>query len=137
MLCCILLNQTRRTQVDAVLARLLGRFPDAAALSVADMSEVEEMLRPLGLHRRRARTIVSFSAEFLKGEWRRAEGLPGIGKYAADAYQIFCEGRWAEVTPEDHALRWYVDWARSLENEVVAAAHDKVEEEVGRKGISQ
>lgn len=114
LLCCILLNQTTRGQVDGVLARLLRCYPDAASLAVADPTTVEDTLRPLGLHRRRARTIIAFSSEFLKGAWRRPEELPGIGQYAADAHRIFCEGRWAEVEPQDHALRWYVGWLRSL-----------------------
>ena len=66
-----------------------------------------------------ARTLIAFSSEFLKGAWRRPEELPGIGRYAADAHRIFCEGKWAEAAPEDHALRWYCDWMRSL-HDVVA-----------------
>ena len=114
LLCCILLNQTTRAQVDGVLARLLASFPDAASLAAADVAVIEQMLHPLGLHRRRARTLITFSAEFLKGAWRRPEELPGIGRYAADAHTIFCEGRWAEVQPHDHALQWYCDWLRLL-----------------------
>lgn len=113
LLCCILLNQTSRVQVDPVLARLLGRFPDAASLAAADASALEEILRPLGLHRKRSVAVIAFSAAFLKGEWRRPEELPGIGRYASDAHQIFCEGRWREAQPHDHALRWYVEWMRA------------------------
>ena len=116
LLACILLNQTSRAQVDPVLARLLDRFPDAPTLAGADATHVEEMLRPLGLHRRRARTLLDLSAAFLKGTWRRAEELPGIGQYAADAYAIFCEGRWRETEPQDHALRWYTEWLRTVED---------------------
>ena len=115
LLCCILLNQTTRAQVDPVLASLLCRFPDAAALATAGVAEVEEILRPLGLHRRRARTLIAFSIEFLKGAWRRPDELPGIGQYACDAHAIFCEGRWKRVEPMDHALRWYVRWMRTME----------------------
>lgn len=116
LLCCILLNQTKRAKVDAVLARLLEQFPDAAAMAAADVAAIEETLRPLGLHRRRARTVIAFSAEFLKGAWRRPEELPGIGRYGSDAHAIFCEGRWAEVQPHDHALRWYVTWLQLIEH---------------------
>ena len=114
LLCCILLNQTTRVQVDPVLCRLLRRAPDAAALAVADASELEAILRPLGLHRRRAQTLLSFSRAFLAGSWRRVEELPGVGKYAADAHAIFCLGRWREVTPDDHALNAYHEWLSSL-----------------------
>ena len=117
LVCCILLNQTTRAQVDPILARLLSSFPDAASLAAANVSAVEEILRPLGLHRRRARTLVTLSEEFLKGRWRQPEELPGIGKYASDAHELFCCGRWREVEPQDHALRWYVDWLRTLDRQ--------------------
>ena len=77
---------------------------------------VEEILRPLGLHRKRARTVLAFSAAFLQGVWRQPQELPGVGQYAAHAYQIFCEGQWRQAAPTDHALRWYCDWLRSLES---------------------
>ena len=117
LLSCILLNQTTRRQVDPVLARLLRAYPDAAAMAAAEPADVEVLLRPLGLHRRRAQTLVAFSRAFLEGTWRSPLELPGIGPYAADAYAIFCTGRWreSECEPRDHALRWYVDYLRSVE----------------------
>lgn len=116
LLCCILLNQTSRAQVDPVLARLLAAFPDAASLASADVAQIEELLRPLGLHRRRARTLIAFSAAFLKGEWRKPEDLPGIGRYGSEAHELFCRGQWRELEPQDHALRWYIDWIRTLDD---------------------
>ena len=100
--------------MDPVLARLLDAFPDAAALAAANVELIEEILHPLGLHRRRARTLLVFSQAFLKGEWRRPDELPGIGRYGSDAHEIFCRGRWQDVDPQDHALRWYIDWVRTL-----------------------
>ena len=70
LLCCILLNQTSRVQVDPVLCRLLRRAPDAAALASVEAAELEALLRPLGLHRRRAQTLLRFSRAFLAGSWR-------------------------------------------------------------------
>ena len=77
------------------------------------MAQLVEMLRPLGLHRRRASSIVSFSKEFLRGEWKKPEDLPGVGKYGADAFRIFCRGEWEGVQPKDHALVWYCEWLKS------------------------
>jgi len=34
----------------------------------------------------------------------------GIGKYANDAYRIFCCGEWQGVQPNDHALNKYHEW---------------------------
>ena len=102
--------------MDPVLAQLLDAFPDAVVLSRADSAEVERLIRPLGLHRRRARTLIDFSAAFLKGVWRRPEELPGIGQYGADAFAIFCEGRWRETLPHDHALHWYTEWLQVVDD---------------------
>ena len=110
---CILLNQTTRRQVDPVLCRLLREWPDAAAAAAADAAAVEAVVRPLGLHRRRARRIIDFSRAFLGGAWRRAEELPGVGEYAASAETIFCRGEWRTATPCDHALALYLRWLRA------------------------
>lgn len=102
------------TQVDPVISRLLASYPDAPSLAAADEEVVAETLRPLGLHRRRAKTLLAFSRAFVTGEWRRPEQLPGVGQYAADAYAIFCEGRWQDTEPRDHALRWYCEWLKAV-----------------------
>ena len=101
-------------QVDPVLCRLLRQMPDAAALASAEPAQLEALLRPLGLHRRRAQTLIDMSRAFLDGSWRRVEELPGVGRYAADAYAIFCLGRWREVAPNDHALNAYHEWLGSI-----------------------
>lgn len=37
-------------------------------------------------------------------------------RYAADAYAIFCTGKWDEVIPEDHMLNKYWDFLQSRKN---------------------
>lgn len=115
LLCCVLLNQTRRRQVDLVLSSLLRRFPDAASLAAAAPSSMEPLLRSLGLHKQRARVVVALSAAYMAGSWDRVEELPGVGRYAADAHAIFCEGKYRETQPADHALNWYRDWLMGLD----------------------
>ena len=36
--------------------------------------------------------------------------LSGCCRYASDAHAIFCEGRWREVSPQDHMLVKYWKW---------------------------
>ena len=97
------------------MARLLDAFPDAPSLAAAEPGAVEPILRPLGLHRQRSRSVVAFSAAFVAGGWARADALPGVGKYGRDAHAIFCEGRYRETQPEDFALRWYRSWLLALD----------------------
>ena len=39
-------------QVDPVLHALLTKYPQPAALAAADLTQLEDILRPLGLHKR-------------------------------------------------------------------------------------
>jgi hypothetical protein len=38
-----------------------------------------------------------------------------VGRYAADAHAIFCEGKYRETQPSDHALNWYRSWLMGLD----------------------
>ena len=111
-LSCILLNQTTRRQVDPVLCRLLREWPDAAAAAAAAAAAVEAGVRPLGLHRRRSRTIIAFSKAFLEDSWKTAGDLPGVGAYGAAAEAIFCRGDQSTISC-DHALALYLRWWRA------------------------
>ncbi|KAL3641469.1 hypothetical protein CASFOL_016437 [Castilleja foliolosa] len=104
---CMLLNQTTGRQVGRVLSNFFQLCPNAnAALEVAT-EEIEEVIRTLGLHKKRALGIQRFSQEYLNESWSHVTELSGVGKYAADAYAIFCTGKWDRVRPVDHMLVKY------------------------------
>jgi methyl-CpG-binding domain protein 4 len=69
-----------------------------------------DLIKPLGLNEKRAKTLIRFSNEFLTRDWRYADTLYGIGKYGSDSYRIFCLGEWKDVQPKDHKLNLYHDW---------------------------
>ena len=132
---CVLLNVTTRRQVDAVLWRLFASFPGPAATAAAaedpmKMERLEAILRPLGLHRKRARRLARMSREYLEAHARAAasrddaaggaspldthtvSALHGVGDYASDAHALFVLRRVrASSPPRDHALRWWHAWA--------------------------
>ena len=61
--------------------------------------------------RKRTRVLREFSTAYLFEDWGSSPiRLPGIGKYAADAYTIFCLGRWEDCQPKDHMLNHYHSW---------------------------
>lgn len=64
LISCILLNQTTRAQVDHILCGFLERYPTPATAADADPAVLEALLKPLGIHRRRATTLRSFSAAY-------------------------------------------------------------------------
>ncbi|RZC94336.1 hypothetical protein C5167_031296 [Papaver somniferum] len=120
---CMLLNVTSGKQVRKVLPDFFKRFPDAKSSLEVVPQEIEEIIWTLGIHDRRAIMIQRFSAEYLWENWTYITDLHGVGKYAADAYAIFCTGKWDQVRPKDHMLNKYweflhVEFGKAVPDEV-------------------
>ena len=110
--CCILLNCTRRVQVDKIRDELFSRYSTPERMAAADSAELAELLRPLGFYNRRARSLIRFSTEWSNKDWQHPRELYGIGQYAADSWDIFYNGR-TDIDPDDGVLVKYVIWKRS------------------------
>lgn len=110
--CCILLNCTRRVQVDKIRDELFSRYSTPELMSQAEPVELAELLRPLGFYNRRARSLIRFSTEWIAKPWQHPRELYGIGQYAADSWDIFYNGR-LDINPDDGVLVKYVIWKRS------------------------
>jgi len=86
----VLSAQTADKKVNEVTPKLFGKFLDVAALAKADPKEVEEIIRPLGYFRQKARTIISmakvlverFNSEVPKSMHELLQ-LPGVGRKTA------------------------------------------------------
>jgi methyl-CpG-binding domain protein 4 len=113
LLACLLLNKTSGKQVRLVLWDLLALCPTPAAAVTADTDAIRAIIQPLGLHNKRAVAVQKLSDDFMNKEWTCPTQLYGIGKYAADAYYIFCRGQWEGVQPDDKDLIKYHEWLRS------------------------
>lgn len=59
--------------------------------------------------------VAHFQEEYLSKSWENTQELYWVGKYASDAHKIFCERKWREVQPNDHALNWWVEWMRGAQ----------------------
>ena len=109
---CMLHNQTSRVQVDKVYRKLFEMYPNPVEMSNACPISIAKIVKPLGLYNRRSKSLIRFSNEFVQNQWSTPSDLHGCGKYADDCYRVFCQFDWNNVTPTDHALNDYVDWAR-------------------------
>lgn len=95
----VLLQRTRADTVSKVLPSFIARFQSWASLSRAKTSELREFLRPIGLWRRRARTLQLLSTEIASRRGRfpvdrsQLESIPGVGQYVANAVLMFCHGQ--------------------------------------------
>jgi methyl-CpG-binding domain protein 4 len=111
---CLLLNKTTAGQVRSVIWDLFKLIPTPEAAAVLeDVSEIENIIQPLGLFRKRAVAIKKMSIEFIDKDWRDPKELFNLGQYASDAYFIFCRGMWRDVQPEDKDLKRYKVWLES------------------------
>lgn len=111
-----------------VLWSFFDQWPSPESTRAADWRKIADLLRPLGLHEKRAqiliqfsgkeihsgsrvkcfpwylqlhlhtRTFLAFSDEYLTKDWTYPIELHGIGKYGNDSYRIFCVNEWKQVS---------------------------------------
>ena len=107
LVCCILLNLTKRQQVDGIRHKLFDKYPTEYKMIEADEDELSEILKPLGLYRKRAKTLIKFSWMWVNG-FSDVTELYGIGEYARDSWEIFQMNN-MDVKPTDKVLLAYLD----------------------------
>ena len=88
MVCCILLNLTKRQQVDLVRHELFSLYPTEYHMIEADEEELSTLLKPLGLYRKRAQTLKKFSWDYING-FNDIQECYGVGQYGKDSWNIF------------------------------------------------
>lgn len=94
----VLLQRTRAEVVARMMPVFVSRYPDWGSLTRARRSELEEVLRPLGLWRRRAASIAGLAryADAVDGKFPRQraeiETIPAVGQYVASAILLFVHG---------------------------------------------
>lgn len=112
MVCCILLNRTKRAQVDRVREELFRTYNDALDMADADPETLAKILQPLGFQNKRAKTLIKFSEDWVSKDWTDPRDLHGIGQYAADSYDIFYNNK-LDINPNDGVLVKYLEWKRT------------------------
>eukprot|EP00898_Chlorokybus_atmophyticus_P008165 jgi/Chlat1/834/Chrsp104S01175 len=115
LVACMLLNKTSGKVVHQVIWNLFKIAPTPEATVKLPVETISEVIRPLGLYNIRAKSIKRMSEDYIKRDWTSVLQLHGVGKYASDAYNIFCEGRWREVDPDDHMLNKYHEWLKQTD----------------------
>ena len=104
--CCMLLNLTNRKQVDTVRDELFSRYPTPKDMMNANQSKLADLLKPLGLYNRRAKSLIKMSKGYIKG-FKNVSELYGIGQYANDSWEIFQNNN-IKVNPTDKVLLEYL-----------------------------
>jgi hypothetical protein len=113
---CVLLNRTKREQVDRVIFILFVHYPNAQSMRSAREDQVAEILKPLGFQNRRAKTLVKMSDQYVMQGVNpfspSIDDLSGVGTFAKEAYRIFFLND-IEFQPTDKELKSYVAWRRA------------------------
>lgn len=105
----VLLQRTRAETVAAFLPDFVTRYRSWRSLSRASYRELETVLRPLGLSRRRATALRALSQALIKRASRiphtqsDLEVLPGVGQYIANAILVMVYGRPAPLLDSNMA----------------------------------
>ena len=92
----VLLQRTRAETVAQFFPTFLARYPSWSRLAMANEDELIALIRPVGLWRRRSRTLISLATEMAKRNGRfpkcrkQIEALPGIGQYIANSILLLC-----------------------------------------------
>jgi len=93
-----LLQRTRAETVATFFPSFIQAFPSWTALASATETDLQQFLKPIGLWRRRAVTLIAFSQAMAirRGRFPRTreeiESLPSVGQYIANAILLFCHG---------------------------------------------
>ncbi|WP_237224679.1 endonuclease III [Rothia nasisuis] len=86
----VLSAQTTDVRVNATTPELFARYPDATALATARVEDVEDIVRPLGFYRSKAKAIVNLASQLVADYGGQVPGkldelvkLPGVGRKTA------------------------------------------------------
>ena len=107
----ILSAQCTDVMVNKVTPALFARYPDPAALAQADPAELEDIIRPTGFYRSKAKSLIGmaravqerFDGE-VPGTLRELVTLPGVGRKTASVLL----GHWfgtPAIAVDTHVLR--------------------------------
>jgi endonuclease III len=87
----VLSAQTTDVRVNSVTPELFARYPDAAAYAGAAPDELEEILRPLGFFRAKARSLIGLGQALVERHGGQVPPrladlvrLPGVGRKTAN-----------------------------------------------------
>lgn len=106
----VLLQRTRAEQVIPVYLNFIRVFPNPASLAKTSISDIEQVIAPLGL-RWRAKFLKELGKELIDDDSMPADlaslrKLPGVGSYVASAYLSFHGGRRVPIV-DSNVVRFY------------------------------
>jgi endonuclease III len=131
LVACCLVNCTTWEKARHAHAYLMRSYTIKKLAGMAQVDDrVYRVIEHLGFGSQRTEKIIGMARAWLERRPTRAQevyDLPGCGKYAADSWAIFIDGR-RDVSPNDGKLNWF------LLNEETRDATDTERGHRARKG---
>lgn len=123
----VLSAQTTDARVNLVTPELFRQYPTPEALAAANMVELSQVIRSIGLYQRKAASlkglgemlVADFGGEVPKSRDELTK-LPGVGRKTANVVLGNCFGQ-EEITVDTHVgrLSRRLKWAKSTNPEIV------------------
>jgi len=88
----VMLQRTRAPSVAAFLPSFFDRYPDWQSLINSDESSIADILRPMGLHARRAQALRALAVSVVTEPDLDWELRPGVGQYISRALRVRLDG---------------------------------------------
>jgi endonuclease III len=107
-----MLNCTTRKQVEKILPNFFSCWPTPQQFLIADPAAVSNLISPLGFKNRRTQRLFEMTRAYVTNNWKHAMDLPGVGDYAARAWEIFFKNKLGDHPPDDGALVMYWNWRK-------------------------
>lgn len=95
----VLLQRTKAETVAKFYPRILKKYTSWKKLGTATIAELEEDLRPFGLHKQRAKRVFQLTGEMKKRNGRLPKNydeirkIPMFGQYIANAVMLLVHGK--------------------------------------------
>lgn len=125
----VLSAQTTDVRVNSITPALFARYPDAEAMSQAERSELEELIRPTGFFRAKAESLLGLSAALVDqhdgqvpGKLAELVKLPGVGRKTANVVLGNAFGI-PGITVDTHFIRLANRFGWSSETDPVKLEH--------------
>lgn len=111
LVCVVLSAQTTDKAVNAVTKQLFNKYPSSYELAKANIVDVKEIIKSIGLSSTKAKNIIALSQELndkfngiIPNTLNELESLPGVGHKTASV--VLCEGFKIPAVPVDtHIFR--------------------------------
>ena len=141
----ILLQRTKADHVSGMYRGFLSRFPNWSALADARLQEIQALLKPVGLWRRKAKSLRAISEEMVRRNGifptsrDELESIPAVGQYVASAILLLVYDRREPLLdsnmarllerffgPRERADIRYDDYLQRLSRRVLSKADAKL-----------